>query len=107
MKYDKAAPPPKYLTNEELLKEKHTTKETILNGFKKMKDGGLICTDIQAMAKQNGILMEVLSQLTINLLQGLTITHISMPVRIFEPRTSLERICDLFSHAPLFLKKAA
>jgi hypothetical protein len=37
--YDKAAPPPKYLTREELLKEKFITKETILNGFKKMKSG--------------------------------------------------------------------
>jgi hypothetical protein len=105
--YDPKGPPPKYLTKEELLKPKAVNKEDIMSGFKMMKDGQLVCTDQEAMDKQSGILMEVLRQLTINLMQGLTITHISMPVRIFEARTSLERICDLFSHAPHFLNKAA
>jgi len=104
--YDKLAPPPTYLTADELMKVKHTSKMAILNGFKRMKDGALVCTDTEAIAKQSGIMMEVLRQLTVNLLQGLTITHISMPVRIFEARTSLERLCDLFSQAPNYLKKA-
>jgi hypothetical protein len=72
-----------------------------------MKDGVVVCTDEETIANQSGILTEVLRQLTINLLKGLTITHISMPVKIFEPRTSLERICDLFSFAPIYLKRAA
>jgi diacylglycerol kinase len=59
------------------------------------------------MQKQNGVLVDVLKQLTVNFMQGLAITHISMPVRIFEARTSIERICDLFSQATHFLKKAA
>lgn len=48
--FDPKAPPPKYLTHEELLKPKYTEKEKILNGFKKMKDGVLVCTDEETIA---------------------------------------------------------
>lgn len=40
-------------------------------------------------------------------MKGLTITHISLPVKIFEPRSTLQRIVDLFSNAPNFLNRAA
>jgi hypothetical protein len=40
-------------------------------------------------------------------LKGLTITHISLPVKIFEPRSALQRVVDLFSFSPIFLTKAA
>ena len=42
-----------------------------------------------------------------NLVKGLSITHVSLPVRMFEPRTALHRIVDLFSFAPDYLAKAA
>lgn len=32
---------------------------------------------------------------------------ISLPVRIFEPRSLLERICDWYGFAPIFLKQAS
>jgi hypothetical protein len=50
---------------------------------------------------------EVLSKAALNLFSGQSITGISMPVRIFEPRSLLERICDWFGNGPLFLKEAA
>jgi len=59
------------------------------------------------MDKQKGVLVDVLKQLTVNILKGLTITHISLPVKIFEPRSTLQRVVDLFSFAPTFLSKAA
>jgi hypothetical protein len=59
------------------------------------------------MDKQKGVLVDVLKQLTVNLLKGLTITHISLPVKIFEPRSTLQRVVDLFSFSPIFLTKAA
>jgi len=51
--------------------------------------------------------MDVLKQLTVNILKGLTIAHISLPVKIFEPRSAISRIVDLWSFAPKFLKEAA
>jgi len=33
--------------------------------------------------------------------------HVSLPVRIFEPRSLIERISDMWKTAPTFLTKAA
>lgn len=46
-------------------------------------------------------------QLVVNALKGLTISHISMPIKIFEPRSSIQRIVDLWTFAPKFLRMAA
>jgi hypothetical protein len=40
-------------------------------------------------------------------MQGLTITHISLPIKIFEPRSSIQRIVDIWSFAPHYLNQAA
>lgn len=49
----------------------------------------------------------MLKQLTVNLLKGLTITHISLPIKIFEPRSAIQRLVDIWSFAPKFLSDAA
>ena len=49
----------------------------------------------------------MVKQLAVNLMKGLSISHISLPIKIFEPRSSIQRICDLWTFAPVFLKKAA
>lgn len=49
---------------------------------------------------------DVLSKAAGNLFSGQSIVGISLPVRIFEPRSLLERICDWYGFAPLFLKQA-
>jgi hypothetical protein len=41
------------------------------------------------------------------LFKGLTITHISLPIKIFEPRSAIQRIVDMSSFATKFLNKAA
>lgn len=38
---------------------------------------------------------------------GRGIVAVSLPVKIFEKRSTIERICDLWSTGPFFLKKAA
>jgi hypothetical protein len=40
-------------------------------------------------------------------LKGLSISHISLPIRIFEPRSSIQRIVDFWSHCSEHFKKAA
>ena len=39
--------------------------------------------------------------------KGLGISHISLPVRIFESRSTVERLSDYFAFAPHFLKAAS
>lgn len=41
------------------------------------------------------------------LLKGRGIVGISLPVRIFEPRSTLERVCDMWCAGPVYMKRAA
>jgi hypothetical protein len=66
-----------------------TSKEDIMRGLKEQEYGGLVCVDKEAMERQKGVLVDVLKQLTMNIMKGLTITHISLPIKIFEPRSSI------------------
>ena len=59
------------------------------------------------MERQKGVLVDVVKQLAYTLLKGLTIAHISLPIKIFEPRSSIQRIVDIWSFAPKFLREAA
>ena len=40
-------------------------------------------------------------------MEGRSIVAVSLPVRIFEKRSTVERICDLWCTGPIFLKRAA
>lgn len=105
--YDHASPPPKYLEDDVLLVQLPTSKKDILRGFVEPAFGGLVCTDQEAMERQKGVLVDVVKQLAVTLLKGLTIAHISLPIKIFEPRSSIQRIVDLWSFAPKYLRAAA
>ena len=75
--------------NEYIKKMMPSEKEKILYGFDFPECGGLICTDEEMLAKQKGVLSHVVKQLAVNLMKGLSISHISLPIKIFEPRSSI------------------
>ena len=52
-------------------------------------------------------MVDVVKQLAVTLMKGLTIAHISLPIKIFEPRSSIQRIVDIWSFAPKYLRAAA
>ena len=66
-----------------------------------------MCTDKEALDKQKGVLSNVAKQLAVNLLKGLSISHISLPIKIFEARSSIQRVVDVWSSAPQYLLQAA
>ena len=76
-------------------------------GLEIHEDGSLVCNDEEMLNKQKGVLPNVAKQLAINLLKGLSISHISLPIKIFEPRSSIQRIVDFWSAAPKYLNAAA
>ena len=84
-----------------------TDKDDVFTGMEFPDNGGMICTDKEMLKQQSGVLGHVVKQLAINLLKGLSISHISLPIKIFEPRSSIQRIVDLWTFAPKFLKQAA
>lgn len=69
--------------------------------------GGLKLTDKEVAKKQGGVLKEVIKSAGAKILEGKSAVSLSLPVRIFEPRTNLERVTDMFLYAPTFLTVAA
>lgn len=76
-------------------------------GMVQLQTGGLKLTDKEITKKQKGVLMEVLKSFGAAILEGKSAVSLSLPVRIFEPRSMLERIVDLWLYAPVFLTRAA
>lgn len=105
-KYSKKAPPPTYIPYSELSKPKPTKKKDILFGLELNKNGVLQCTDKEMLEKSKGVVAYVVKQIAKNIFTGLGVVAISLPVRIFEPRSALERVLDGFSFAPKFLNEA-
>ncbi|CDW89898.1 UNKNOWN [Stylonychia lemnae] len=100
------APPPTYLTYHQLRPEFSGKKDDILHGLLIQEKNGLKCVDEKILEKQKGVVKSVISQAASNVWSGQSVIAISLPVRIFEPRSLLERITDWYGFAPIFLKQA-
>ena len=75
-----------------------------LKGFTILDNEGIRCDDEEIVNKQSGIISEIVKQLTMNIFKGLT--SLSLPIKVFEPKTQLERDIEWWSFAPIFLTKA-
>jgi hypothetical protein len=89
-----------------LSEPKATKKKDIFRGLEINKDGFLQCTDKEMLERSKGIVSYVVREIAKCILTGRGIVGISLPVRIFEPRSALERVIDGFSFAPEYLNKA-
>ena len=78
--------------------------DKFLSGFA-IRDTGIYCLKKDIVEKQSGIIKEVIAALTKCIWTG-GVMSLSLPIRIFEPRSMLERITDWFSFAPILLTKA-
>jgi len=100
------APPPLYLKFEELSLPKPTKKEDVLKSFFLNEKGYLECSDEKIKKANEGVIPFVLKEIAKNVLTGKGIVSISLPVRIFQPQSLLERIMDACSFVPIYFKKA-
>jgi hypothetical protein len=89
-----------------LSKQKPTKKEDIFKGLEFNNDGFLQCTDKEMLERSKGLVSYVVKEVAKCFLTGRGVVGISLPVRIFEPRSALERVLDGFSFAPEYLTKA-
>ena len=103
---DPHTPPPTYLSIRYLNQEKSTDKESQLNNHIVLKEGGLQCVDERVLAKQSGVIMDVIAQVTACLVKGKGIVGLSLPIRLFEPRSTLERMLDRWSFLPVFMQNS-
>ena len=97
------APFPTRLTKEQLI---FKYKPDYLKEFLIKDYYGVYCLNQEIVDRQSGVLKDLIIQLTKSLLSRTHIT-ISLPIRIFEPRSMIERYVDWFSFAPYFLEKAS
>jgi len=70
-------------------------------------NGGLILNDKELISFQRGVLKHLIKSMGRNLLSGKSVMNISLPVNIFEPKSLLQRLCEMFGYAPIFLEKAS
>lgn len=107
LKHNPAMPPPVYLTTEELKYQQHFTKAEMLTGYTESADGGVECIDKKIYEKQKGVIMDLLKQAVKGVFVKDGFVRISLPVRVFEGRSTLDRILDAWRMAPTYLPKAA
>ena len=106
-KYNSLMPPPVYLKPEELSYNQMFEKNDILRGFTQPAEGGLNCSDKEVYAKQKGVIGNLLKQVAKGFFQKGGFVRISLPVRVFEARSTLDKIIDAWRMAPTYLTKAA
>lgn len=76
-------------------------------GYIVHENGGIECIDPREIKTQEGLIMDLMKSAGEVLLKGKGIVYISLPVRIFEPRSTIERVCDMWIAGPMYLKAAA
>jgi len=101
--YNNKSPPPTYMPDKELYSVTLITKEEFFKGLEIPEAGGLKCIDKSIIKRQSGVIGSMIGQL----ITTMCISRISLPVRIFESKSTLERIADLWRFSPFFLTKAA
>ena len=66
-----------------------------------------MCTDERLAENNKGVLGNVFKQATINMIKNKPLSAVSLPIKIFDTRTNMQRMADLWSSAPIYLKKAS
>jgi len=69
--------------------------------------GGYKSEDWDQIKAQREVAWDLIKQMGQNLTNGRSIINVTMPARIFEPRSYLQRIADGWCYAPIYLTQAA
>ena len=78
-----------------------------MNGIVTPDKGGFQCVDVDVLNRQKGLMTDVIKQVIVCVLKRQPISGISLPVRVFEPRSQIERMLDIFGFSPIYFKRAA
>lgn len=105
--YEDQRPPPVFLSIADLNRPKTFGIAQIKEDFIIKSTGELKLTNESLKEKQKGVISEVLKSLASLMLNGKSFVNLSLPIRIFEPRTQMERLCDFYHFFPHYLEIAA
>lgn len=74
--------------------------------FVRSDDASLAYTNEEVIANQRGVTFYLIKKIGVNLLSGKSIMNISLPIKIFESRSMLEKAAESFSLVPYYFLKA-
>lgn len=61
------------------------------------------CNDTEILKKFNGMIGEMIKGIAKSMAEGRGIVGVSLPIRIFEPRSYMERMIDQMAFIPYYL----
>lgn len=105
--YSNKMPPPVNMPYTSIQRTRDIELKDIMDGSIIPKKGGFECIDKDVLDRQKGLMSDVVRQVLKCVFTGQPISGISLPVRVFEPRSQIERMIDSFGFAPIFLRRAA
>lgn len=82
-----------------------TSKNDFKDEYEVKDKEGVFCKNQEILKRQEGVFTDMAKQLAKNIFSS-GVVSLSLPIRIFEPRSMLERYIDWWSFAPVLLKKA-
>jgi hypothetical protein len=93
---------------EELIECEDGTENTFLRDrdFAPSENASLDYTNEQVIKDQRGVTMYLIKKIGVNLLSGKSIMNISLPIKLFEPHSMLEKVASSFTFSPYYLLKA-
>jgi len=80
-------------------------EDRFINYFR-YPEGGVECRNYEELRTQEGLILDLMKRAGKQLIEGKDIVAISLPVRIFEPRSMVERITDLWGSGPHYINLA-
>lgn len=95
-------PAPNFITKEEWCKPADNSFKSVFKGIEINDKSGLVISDPKVKKKFSGLITDIIIQI-IKVPFG---HHISLNVKMFEPKTILERYTSIFSYANIFLLPA-
>lgn len=101
-KYEKSEPKRETIDDVEL---KPGQKNEILkeHDFVRHDTAALAYTDQELLVEQRRVIIYLAKKIGVNILTGKSIMNVSLPIKIFEARSFLEKIAKDFAYAPYFL----
>lgn len=80
-------------------------EDRFINYFR-YPEGGVECRNYEELRTQEGLILDLMKRAGKQLIEGKNIVAISLPVRIFEPRSMVERITELWGTGPHYINLA-
>jgi hypothetical protein len=105
-KYNENCPAPVYLTAQDFNKLRKFGIDQLEIDFQIRPNGELKLTNEILTEKQKGVITDILKKATALFFEGKSFVNLSLPIRIFEPRSQMERLCDTFHFFPHYAELA-